>query len=322
MKTPIISVVVPIYKTPQEFLRPCIESILAQTVTDSQIILVDDGSPDECGSICDEYAAKDPRILVIHQENAGPSAARNNGVLHATGHYLTFTDADDLLELNAWELAITALESSRAQCAVFGRMTGGEEHWEPMPVSEQTKNLAVEEAMAAIAGDNEACGGGYPWNKVWDADAVRAAHGGEIPLFDESLFAYEDKHWILVTLTGLERIVLLPELLYRYRFVASSLTNSHDSWHRRQFNAYAAYDCICDHLQPLSRDAYRAGLSMYFKFSFIDTRNMFSWRKADLAWWRDTKHHLHAVCRRIRPDDLKGLRYNLAWIVCLLTCWL
>ena len=148
MKTPIISVVVPIYKTPQEFLRPCIESILAQTVTDSQIILVDDGSPDECGSICDEYAAKDPRILVIHQENAGPSAARNNGVLHATGHYLTFTDADDLLELNAWELAITALESSRAQCAVFGRMTGGEEHWEPMPVSEQTKNLAVEEAMA------------------------------------------------------------------------------------------------------------------------------------------------------------------------------
>ena len=187
MKTPIISVVVPIYKTPQEFLRPCIESILAQTVTDSQIILVDDGSPDDCGKVCDEYAAKDSRILVIHQENAGPSAARNNGILRADGHYLTFTDADDLLEPNAWELAITALESSRAQCAVFGRMTGGEEHWEPAPVSEQTRCLSAEEAMAAIAGDNEACGGGYPWNKVWDADAIRSAHGGRIPLFDESL---------------------------------------------------------------------------------------------------------------------------------------
>lgn len=322
MKRPIISVVVPVYKTPLEFLRPCIESILAQTITNSQIILVDDGSPDDCGVVCDEYAAKDTRILVIHQENAGPSAARNNGILHAEGHYLAFADADDLLEPNTWELAIAALESSGAQCAVLGRMTGGDGHWKSLPVSAQTQILSAEEAMAAIAGDNEACGGGYPWNKVWDADAIRAVHGGELPLFDESLFAYEDKHWILITLTGLKRIVLMPELLYRYRFVETSLTNSNDSWHRRQFNAYAAYDCICDHLQLLSRDAYRAGLSMYFKFSFIDTRNMYSWRKADLVWWKDTKRHLHMVCRRIRPGDLKGLKYNLAWIVCLLTCWI
>ena len=71
METPLVSVVVPVYKTPEQFLRACIESIQRQTVKDIQIILVDDGSPDKCGSICDEYATQDNRIQVLHQENGG-----------------------------------------------------------------------------------------------------------------------------------------------------------------------------------------------------------------------------------------------------------
>lgn len=94
METPLVSVIVPVYKTPEQFLRACIESIQRQTVKDIQIILVDDGSPDKCGSICDEYATQDNRIQVLHQENGGPSKARNCGIKHVRGEYLVFIDAD------------------------------------------------------------------------------------------------------------------------------------------------------------------------------------------------------------------------------------
>lgn len=89
-----ISVIVPVYKV-EPYLRRCVDSILAQTYTDFELILVDDGSPDSCGAICDEYAGKDSRVRVIHQENGGLSAARNIGIDVAKGEYLTFVDSDD-----------------------------------------------------------------------------------------------------------------------------------------------------------------------------------------------------------------------------------
>ena len=95
-----ISVIVPVYKV-EPYLRCCIDSILAQTFTDFELILIDDGSPDNCGAICDEYAAKDDRIVVIHQENAGVSAARNAGLdwvfTNSDSAWVTFVDSDDAI---------------------------------------------------------------------------------------------------------------------------------------------------------------------------------------------------------------------------------
>lgn len=317
----LVSVVVPVYKTPEAFLRACIESLQAQSVTDSQIILVDDGSPDHCGDICEEYAKADPRILVLHQKNSGPSVARNLGLAHATGRYLTFSDADDMLVKNAWETAIAAMEQTQAQCVVFGWQTGSDGVWEDRPVAAKMECLGAKDAMAQIAGDNAACGGGYPWNKMWDAQALREQWQGQLPLFNEKLFAYEDKLWTLLALTGLEKVVMLPQSLYQYRFVETSLTNEAAAWYNRQFNAYVAYDEICDYLATVDKAAYRAGLEMYFRFCFVDLRNMWPWRKQDMDRWNRTKGCLHKICRRIRPGDLKGIKCNAAWIVCLLTCW-
>ena len=91
---PKISVIVPVYKV-EKYINQCIDSILAQTFSDFELILVDDGSPDKCGEICDEYANKDPRIHVIHQENAGQGKARNVGMDQAVGKYIIFLDSDD-----------------------------------------------------------------------------------------------------------------------------------------------------------------------------------------------------------------------------------
>ena len=89
-----VSVIIPIYRA-EKYLNECVDSVLAQTYRDLEIILVDDGSPDNCGAICDDYAAKDSRVKVIHKENGGPSDARNAGLAIAHGEYIYFLDSDD-----------------------------------------------------------------------------------------------------------------------------------------------------------------------------------------------------------------------------------
>lgn len=97
------SIIVPIYKVELSYLTKCIESLINQTYKNIEIILIDDGSPDECGNICDNYSEKDKRIKVIHQKNKGLSAARNSGIKIATGDYITFLDGDDWLEFDTFE---------------------------------------------------------------------------------------------------------------------------------------------------------------------------------------------------------------------------
>ena len=101
----LVSIIVPIYGT-EDYLPACIDSILGQSYTNIQIILVDDQSPDECPKICDDYAKKDPRILVIHQNNKGVSGARNTGLEHVDGDYVMFVDSDDALFTHSVEVLV------------------------------------------------------------------------------------------------------------------------------------------------------------------------------------------------------------------------
>ena len=105
---PEVSVIVPVYKV-EPYLHRCVDSILAQTFTDFELILVDDGSPDNCGAICDEYAAMDRRVRAIHQENGGVSKARNSGLDAAVGKYVYFCDGDDYVEKELLKDAVQAM---------------------------------------------------------------------------------------------------------------------------------------------------------------------------------------------------------------------
>ncbi|MDD2980777.1 MAG: glycosyltransferase [Hespellia sp.] len=113
-----VSVIIPIYKV-EAYLEKCIESVLAQTETDWEMILVDDGSPDHSGAICDAYAAKDMRIQVIHKQNGGLSDARNTGIEKATGTYLFFLDSDDHIHPRLLERTIDAAEQTRSDLVIF-----------------------------------------------------------------------------------------------------------------------------------------------------------------------------------------------------------
>lgn len=94
MTVPLVSIIVPVYNV-ERYIDKCINSILEQTYPHIELLLIDDGSPDKSGAICDRYAQKDNRVRVFHKQNAGVSAARNTGINHAKGEFITFVDSDD-----------------------------------------------------------------------------------------------------------------------------------------------------------------------------------------------------------------------------------
>ncbi|MCD7714044.1 MAG: glycosyltransferase [Prevotella sp.] len=116
-----VSVIVPIYKVPERFLRQCIESLTGQTLREIEIILVDDGSPDRCGEICDEYAEKDRRIKVIHKKNEGLAAARNSGFDIVAGDAMMFVDGDDYLDTQTCEVAYRTMIEKNVQAVLFNQ---------------------------------------------------------------------------------------------------------------------------------------------------------------------------------------------------------
>lgn len=117
MEIPIVSVIIPVYKV-EPYLHRCVDSILVQTYTNLEIFLVDDGSPDNCGMICDEYAQKDKRIKVIHKKNGGLSDARNVAIDIATGEYITFVDSDDYVDTGYVDYLYQLVLQNQCQVAI------------------------------------------------------------------------------------------------------------------------------------------------------------------------------------------------------------
>ncbi len=137
---PKVSIIVPIYNV-EKYLKECADSILAQTFTGFECILVDDGSPDKCGAICDEYAKKDSRIKVIHKENGGLGSARNAGIDVAQGEYFYFLDSDDLLHPQTIELLYTMARNEGADMTLchYDFFDGAYDKDKPIDIEEQSK---------------------------------------------------------------------------------------------------------------------------------------------------------------------------------------
>ena len=119
MNKPLISVIVPVYKV-EKYLERCVKSICAQTYQNLEIVLVDDGSPDQCGEMCDMFAKQDSRIRVVHKENGGLSDARNAGLDVMTGDYVGFVDSDDWIEPDMYQVLYERLIKEKAEISCCG----------------------------------------------------------------------------------------------------------------------------------------------------------------------------------------------------------
>lgn len=215
-----ISVIVPVYRV-EKYLPQCIDSLLAQTHRELEILLVDDGSPDQCGKICDEYAKRDARIRVIHQQNRGVSAARNAGLEQATGAYIGFVDGDDWAEPDMFERLYAWIKQERTQIVscgwlLFEENTGRERadrSYEPMRLEYQE---ALYFMLRGIYFE------GYVWNKLFDACLFR----DNKMRFNESVHLCQDLLFVCHCLHTGASLYYNSEPLYHYRIHAQSAVRS------------------------------------------------------------------------------------------------
>lgn len=211
----LVSVVVPIYKV-EKYLDKCIKSILDQTWENLEIILVDDGSPDQCGVLCDRYAAEDSRIKVIHKENGGLSDARNAGVRLASGKYLLFVDSDDYIAKDLVEKTVGIAEKTNCDIALFDYyyVENGVEEVRTCDIPSK-KELCLEEEKGLLMIPPSA------WTKLFNRDFYMRAGC----FFPKGLY-YEDLATTPKLLYQAEKIVYLKEPLYYYMIRSNSIMGS------------------------------------------------------------------------------------------------
>ena len=255
----LISVIVPIYKV-EDYLPKCVESIRNQTHSNLEIILVDDGSPDGCGAICDEFAKKDSRIRVIHKENGGLSDARNAGIEVAKGDYLAFVDSDDWLEPDAFEAMLALAEKYDAKMVCAGRYN------EDGATGTQSKGLCPEKEE--FVPGKELVRRIFRWDHL-DSAAWDKLYARE--LFQEIRYpvgrVVEDvpTTYHLVLLAG--GAAMLPRPIYHYLCREQSITNapvSPKSFHGPE-NAALVYEDIRAAYPELEPDA-RYFRTMYQRY--------------------------------------------------------
>ena len=213
-----ISVIIPVYKA-EKFLPKCLDSVLSQTYKDLEIILIDDGSPDNCPKICDEYACKDKRIKVIHQKNQGVSVARNAGLKVATGKYIGFVDGDDYIELDMYEYLYNLISKDEASLSMCNTCQD-EGYYTSRPIKQSyifTKIHNIFEIPDYV----------YIWNKLYKRDLI-----GDLK-FDTHVSCGEDGFFIFELAKRDVMVALGCAQKYHYRWQqnTNSLTYNFKSSH-------------------------------------------------------------------------------------------
>lgn len=212
----LISVIVPVYKV-EAYLRQCLDSILASTYSNLEVIVVDDGSPDECPRICDEYAEKDARVQVIHQENQGLVAARNAGLGVARGEYIGFVDSDDMVSQYFYESLINAMVSTDSDVA-FCECTQSEDKLQKsgyVVMESYTTFDTFEEQLSVLVRApsvrKKTWTSSHVINKLYRKEKITR-------LFNKHCLMCEDLqfNWDYIMEHSC-KMVLVPEMLYYYR---------------------------------------------------------------------------------------------------------
>lgn len=217
---PLVSVIIPIYKV-EPYLRRCLDSIVSQTYTNLEIILVDDGSPDNCPQICDEYAANDKRIVVIHKENGGLSDARNAGLDICKGDYVSFVDSDDWVDEKYVEILLKLVISSKADIAIGenDQINGVDNKLQQnFKIQEYTSkeslhHLFTQNHMAFITS----------WGKIYRKDLF-------FNLFFPTGKYHEDEFTTYILYYRSKKIVYTNDILYYYFRRSNSITGARHPW--------------------------------------------------------------------------------------------
>ena len=253
---PKISVIVPVYKT-EGLLDRCVESIVGQTYKNLEIILVDDGSPDNCPAMCDEWAEKDSRIRVIHKENGGVSSARNAALDIATGDYIGFVDSDDWIEPEMYSSLIQKISESGkniALCSYYAVEISGERYECRCVVDKEVLDKDDYFRFIVLGGD-----GGYIWNRLYDADILKEVR------FDEDIWYSEDLLLNFKTAQKSNGAAILDKIEYNY--VQKRIKEQAWVMNDHSFDSMTAFEIMLSY-KDIPEDVYDCCLRGYAAAAF------------------------------------------------------
>lgn len=250
----VISVIVPVYNVAQ-YLPQCMESILSQDYEKLEIILIDDGSTDNSGELCDACARQDSRVRVIHQKNAGAAAAKNTGLRAATGEYLSFVDSDDFLETNVYGYMLSLLREKCADAAVFAFRDVYRNRREDQILQPGRAVMTGKEYLLRFTTDWSAA---LLWNKLYKRELFRDVFFEEGHKIDDEFFTYQG-------MMNAERVVGDDRVIYNYRRRVSSVMNDPAAAERRMLDTLEALTQRREKIK-----AYCPELSSAFDESYLD----------------------------------------------------
>ncbi|MCI7766516.1 MAG: glycosyltransferase [Oscillospiraceae bacterium] len=230
---PLISVIVPVYKV-EKYLRKCIESIIGQKYTNLEIILADDGSPDSSGKICDEYAKRDNRIIVIHKENGGVGSARNAGIDRAAGEYIAFVDGDDHVSELYISRLYEILEESGASLSVCNSLIEKNGRHSVHYPYKMDGIFSSELLIEKILNFEMGCG---VVGKLFKRTALNGVRFSEFTIAEDLLFLFR-------VLERNENVAVCSDCLYYYVMNPSSAINS--SFKYSKYESLKVYDIILE----------------------------------------------------------------------------
>lgn len=222
-----ISVIIPVYNV-ERFLRKCLDSVINQTYKDLEIIVVDDGSPDNCGVIIDEYAEADSRIKVIHKPNGGLSAARNDALKIATGDWIAFVDSDDWCELDMYENVVGVAEKENVDIVIFNpfrNYDNREEVLQAFPYEFITEDndfihgLQLSALSKQLTPLSTRWSQGFPWDKLFKRNLI---YDNNLT-FDEQVRANEDVIFDIRAFQFAKKVAYVNKTLYHYRYNPNSI---------------------------------------------------------------------------------------------------
>lgn len=208
----LVSIIVPVYNV-SKYINECIMSLVGQTFKNIEILLIDDGSKDLSGNICDQWAIKDPRVQVFHKQNGGAASARNFGINVAKGEVVCFVDGDDTVESNYIECLYNAYKRLDVDVVTCGYFYLSISKKDKVLISEKETTQTCDECMLGFLQDWSSS---LLWNKMFSRSVIGDIRMSEGHKIDDEFFTYQ-------VCMNCRRVAVIPECLYNYRMRASSV---------------------------------------------------------------------------------------------------
>lgn len=314
-----LSVIIPVYNS-EKYLVSCIESVLCQNYANIEVLLIDNGSSDHSRLICEEYEKKDVRVHVYSELKSGAAAARNCGISHATGQYITFIDSDDYIDKDMYCELMGMIKQYSADIAIcsfhYVNESGNSMDWLEPELAKyiKTKTDPVIDSRECASyfltsRDIE----GFCWNKVFKKSII----DDNDLTFEESKMAYEDMLFVFESVLKSSKIVLCAKKLYYYRQISNSLTRDTSSVRSEEFidSINKIADVACSYDLGEAADNYRVARTICLAYNQMKagTANIVSPLPEDISLFK-------AICTIVKKQRTEKVKTMIKLIYCLLFC--